>query len=424
MTTDWTTGTQPTAVDRANVNGGLTVNITTDVGTINALRVGTAGNGSDGAGTLLIDGTLGGAVVIEDSGAAGTGFDVIIGSGAFTGTLQILNGGTLTSNNANADGEIYIGQGSGSNGILLLDNGTINANRAFYVADGAGNATGTVTIGDGIGVGDAILNTAGGNLEVGNDGAGTMTVLSDGIVNINASNLVIGQTGTSNGHVIVDGGLIDFSANATGDINMNSGTSWLTVNSGSIIGLRNINQSSLEGTPSIMNLNGGLISASGDIVARNGLSTLNYNATQLVIGGNDLSTTTMNVGTAAAGGPVTMNIVGTAAGVGDVQAGSVLVYRGLTISSPGVDATINVNNGFLEVRRGIAGGGGTSTLNVGTTGTAGQLFIEGANPLVDVSSQISSLTVGANGTLSARPNLFNVNAIQTAISDQATPIHR
>ena len=136
---------------------------------------------TDGAGTLLIDGTLGGAVVIEDSGAAGTGFDVIIGSGAFTGTLQILNGGTLTSNNANADGEIYIGQGSGSNGILLLDNGTINANRAFYVADGAGNATGTVTIGDGIGVGDAILNTAGGNLEVGNDGAGTMTVLSDGI---------------------------------------------------------------------------------------------------------------------------------------------------------------------------------------------------------------------------------------------------
>ena len=407
---DWTNG-QPGTADRGNVNNRLTVNITTDVGTINALRVGTAGNSTDGEGTIIIDG---GVLTIADGG--GTGADVTIGSGAFKGTLRIINGGTLTSNNAGADGEIYIGQNNGSDGILLLDNGTINANRAFYVADGTGS-TGTVTIGDGTGTADAILNTQGGNLEVGNDGNGTMTVNSDGVVNINSNNLVIGQTGSSNGHVIVDGGTINI--NATGDINMNSGTSFFTLNSGSVLGLRNFNQSSLEGTPSVSNFNGGLITTSGDIVDRNGLSTLNYNGTQMQIGGGDLSTTTMNVGTAAAGGAVTMNIVGTglSSGLNGVEADTVIVYRGLNISSPGIDATINVNNGFLEVRRGIAGGGGTSTLNVGSMGTAGQLFIEGVNPLVDVSSQISSLNVGANGTLSARPNLFNVNPIDTAAAN-------
>lgn len=413
---DWTGLAQPTTADRANVNGGLSVDITTDVGTINALRVGTAGNSTDGSGTLIIDGTAGGALVIEDGG--GTGADLIIGSGAFTGTLQITNGGILTANNVGADGEIYIGQGNGSDGILLLNGGTINANRGFYIADGTG-AGGNATIGDGVGVADAILNTQGGNLEVGNDGNGTMTVNLDGVVNVITNNIVIGQTGASNGHLIVDGGLIDFSANPTGDINMNSGTSFFTLNSGSVIGLRNFNQSSLEGTPSVSTFNGGMISTSGDIVDRNGLSTLNYNGTQMVIGGADLSTTTMNVGTAAAGGPVTMNIVasGTSLGAGDIEADTVIVYRGLNISSVGVDATINVNNGFLEVRRGIAGGGGVSTLNVGTNGLAGQLLIEGVNPLVDVSSQISSLNVGANGTLSARPNLFNVNAIETAAAN-------
>ncbi|MCB1225840.1 MAG: PEP-CTERM sorting domain-containing protein [Verrucomicrobiales bacterium] len=407
--TNWSGSSLPGTSERGTINGGNIATITSDVGTINSLRLGSSANSMPGSGTLIIDGASGGMLTVSDGG--GTGADVVISEGAYAGTLQLINGGILTVNNAGSDGELYVGSGAGSNGTLLLDAGTINANRGAYVANGAGS-TGVAWIGDGTGSADAILNVQGGNLEVGAAGTGALTLQADGVINITSNNLVVGQSLGSDGTFTIDGGALNI--HAAGDVNMNSGAAVFTLNSGSMTA-RAINLSSEPGVASTVNFNGGTADLLQDIVYRDGIGNINYNGTQLVVGGGDISATDFHIG--SAGSPsssVVMNLTAAAAAAGDVQAGTLTTYGALRLSSTGVDATLNIDNGYVETRLGIADGGGVSTLNVGTGATAGQLIIHGVSPLSDASSTIDSFTVGANGTLTARPNEFGINAVDTA----------
>ncbi|MEN3940921.1 PEP-CTERM sorting domain-containing protein [Prosthecobacter sp. SYSU 5D2] len=407
-TANWSSGTLPGTADRANVINGHTATLSGDGGTINALRIGFGSNG-----TLIIDGSGGGALTINDSN--GNGADTLIATAGTTGLLQIINGGTLASNNAGADGEIIIGQGTGSSGTLLLDEGSITAARGFYLGEGSQDATGEATIGDGIGTGDAILNTSGGNLEVGSAGSGKLTVNADALININSNNIVIAQSLGSSGEMILNGGTVTL--NATGDINMNSGDSIFTMNGGSI-NARAVNMTNHEQASAVLNLNGGMLTTSQDITEGPGTTSINYNGSQLIIEGGDISTRSLHVGTAQAlTSSLVMNLTSAASAQGDVQTQTFTVAAGMTLGSAGVDTTVNINNGFLDVRAGIRDGGSVTALNVGTAGTAGQLIIQGISPAVSVSSQLDSFSLGANGTLTARPNAYGINAIQTAAAN-------
>lgn len=232
----------------------------------------TAGGTLDvGNGTLTNDGSIAGPVTVTTGGSllnttqiGGTGTNGAVVSGG--GVLENAAGGTI-GGGTNA---VYVGTG----GTLVFDPG------ATFVGKIAGNGGGTLELASGASAGTLTgLGTSVTGLQVVTEAAGAQWYLNGASTLAVGSTLVVNgglYTGNSlsvRGSVTVGGSLVgnvslfsgavltnESGASAGGAINSNYGT---IINAGTIS--EEIGQSFSEGF--VTNLNGGVISASGDAIA-------------------------------------------------------------------------------------------------------------------------------------------------------------
>jgi len=147
-----------------------------------------AGNvsvGEAGAGSLTVRG--GGALV---TGSDGSGLSGSIGTQSTGNGIVTLQGGDWT-----AHGTLQIGA-AGTGTLQLLQAGTLESGSA--VIGVSGGSKGSVSVG-----GAGSVWSVGGNLTVGSNGAGTLGIFNAGLVN--NANAVIGDKAGSSGVVTVTG---------------------------------------------------------------------------------------------------------------------------------------------------------------------------------------------------------------------------
>ncbi|MEK7951076.1 beta strand repeat-containing protein [Luteolibacter soli] len=281
--------------------------------------------------------------------------------------------GKLTVNGAtavlNSNGELWAGQGTGANGQIVLNAGTINVNS--WVAIGRGGGTGDLTM-----TGGTITKTGGGNFIVGASGPGTMTQ-SGGLVDIQNGLTWIGE----------QAGATSASLTINGTAEYRSGT--ISVAPRAALGVLNLD----GGTVRTNRFSGSAEDGSG---ANTGNGTINFNGTQIIASGNNAEftrlTDTLNV---ASGGmkvdtngfaltaPMPMSGVG---GVTKSGAGS-LAFTGANTFS----GASTVTGGTLSFTTDSTGGGALSAAAGTTLGV-----VQSVNTGV---LQTSGLTL-ANSTLS------------------------
>jgi T5SS/PEP-CTERM-associated repeat protein len=290
----------------------------------------------------------------------------ITGPGSGSGTLNILNGGTVDTGTANAlaigVSVAAIGSATG-NGIANINDGTLR----IGVGAGAGapgaqglaigvdsGAVGVIHLGDGIGAAataildldtsDAIL-TVGARLSSAAGGTGTLNILADGELRQGLGNITVGDD-LGTGTLLVNGGRL--------------------VSTGGHVILSN-------GGTGQLNVLGGNISSTGALIAGN---TAGVTGTATVSGG---TSTFANAVFGQNGGKGILNLPG-----GGMIVGNPADFRGLYLGSkpdlsgvnPGSDpgagseGTVNVSggelivNGWVEVGRGQ----GKGTINVSGSG--------------------------------------------------------
>lgn len=194
--------------DSTNTSAGIS---------LNTMRIGTARPGfvvsaTDGNGALTATGTK--SLTIGNGSAPASGAetgDLTVGEGGYTGTLNWNSTGTLKvegrlrvgdggvgiinqENGVVTAGDvggtlkfIAIGSGAGSSGTYNLKNGrflpgggTGSGVQLRNLRIGYNGATGTVTVGDGIGAANSASIESTDDLYVGYDGNGSLTMKSDG----------------------------------------------------------------------------------------------------------------------------------------------------------------------------------------------------------------------------------------------------
>ena len=380
------------------VSNGATVNVQAN------LDVGFDGTGALG-GTMTIEsggkvtsgtgqsaGALAGKVGV-DSGATGT--VTITGAGSTwdvkqnlnigqsgTGTVTVQNGGTLqvegntvsigtdaggigtlTFDKAGGTSPTFTFNGGASSFLTIGDQGTGH----FFVQGGAQiSTTSSVIIGNGsTGIGTATLQGEGsswnitGNVTVGLDGTGTLTVKDGNVLTTNGGNITLGEHAGSTGMLVVDG--------AGSGFDMSGGTNGqLTIG----------------------------VDGAGILQVQNGASvTLG----STVLGSGSQGTGEINV-IGAKSGPVSSVVINGTLTVGGSSSGSVP-----TQSSP-----LGLDGGVLS----ISGGGSVNVMS-------GDVVVArdaGSTGEIDISGQNSRLTIANNGNLIVgKAGLGTMN-----ISDQAT----
>lgn len=234
-------------------------------------RIGGTGTLNMGGGTLTTYGryyigdTGNGTVNLTGGTIAKPGTDpFIVGNGtAGTGVFN-QNGGTVGTGN----GDLWIGEGAGSNGTYNLSAGALNIGAWGVVGRDGGTATLNVT-------GGTLTKTGTGNFIVSATGTGTM-VQSAGLVDIQSGVTWIAEQGTANG---------TFTLSGTGEYRTSSFI--LAVNTGAT---------------ATANLNGGTLKVS-QISGGPGTETVHFNGTQIVVNQAELNfLTAIDTATVDAGG--------------------------------------------------------------------------------------------------------------------------
>ena len=223
--------------------------------------------GSNTFAGVLQDGTGGGALSLVKSGA---GTLLLSGSNTYTGTTTVNAGtlvlsgtGTLTSGNEYvgesgtgnfnqmggsnaATGNVYVGDGTASNGTYSLSGGTLTENTLFVGNNGTGNITqsaGTHTVSG--------HDNSGNSVYIGQNAQGSYT-LSGGTFQI-----------TSGDSVVIGG-------NATGTFTQSGGTFQIEYK-GNTIGSGNLILGNNPGSQGTYTLNNGLFMADGEkFIGNNG----------------------------------------------------------------------------------------------------------------------------------------------------------
>ena len=222
--------------------------------------------------------------------------------GAGTGIFTFSGASTLL----NSTGELWVGDGVGSTGVMNMSGGTINLNN--YLAIGRQSGTGTLNLSGGT------INKAGnGNVEIGTFNA---------------------NTGNSNGTLNISG---------TGALSVTTGNS--------LIG---------AGGPAAVNISGGSYTQTSGFVSIGANTT----ATMTVTGGSFVSSVATNVGDNS-GSNGTLSVSGT----GAVTLSNTL-YVGKTAGDTGTVNLGNgtVGNGIITTKQ-VVGGNGTGATVTGGTGT-------------------------------------------------------
>jgi outer membrane autotransporter protein len=340
--------------------GDLAVGVGTGTGTLAV---------TGGAKVSSVNGSIGfaggstGTVTIDGNASAwtNTGFMNVGDNG--TGTLNILNGATVSVGStlgvgatAGAVGTVTVdGAGSGltvgtvlfvgsaGTGALTVSNGASLTSLNAQLGSGA-NSDGTVTV---TGIGSSWTGT--GTLSVGESGTGTLLISNGGTVSNGAAGFIGTQAGSS-GAVTVDG----------------AGSTW-TNNTHLFVG------NSGAGTLTITN--GGTVSAAGGNTTIG--SAAGSSGTLAILGGGTLnSQNSFIAGTAGSTGLATIDGAGS----------SWSVSQSLSIGEGGT-GTLNITNG------GVVSNGNLGTIaNVG--GSTGTVRVDGAG---SAWTSNNILAVGGNG---------------------------
>jgi autotransporter-associated beta strand protein len=279
----------------------------------------------DNSGAITISATVTGASRTLTLSGSGSGALTLSASNTYTGTTQLTSGILRAGND-----------GAFSSSLLLLNGGTLSSDsttaRSF-----ANNVRlgGNVTFGDGVGTGALSF----GNLDLGGTDRTVTTVVSTtfagavtngSLTKAGAATLSLNNSGNSFGTLTINAGTASIGANtaitglagAGGGLNLSAGTLTVTqASSGTYAGV-------LSGAGSLTKAGAGALTLSGNSSGYTGTATVS--AGTLVANGN-------------LGGSVSVANGGTLAGSGTV--GSVTVTNGATLSpgtSPGVLTTGNL----------------------------------------------------------------------------------
>jgi T5SS/PEP-CTERM-associated repeat protein len=345
--------------------------------------------GGTGSGTVTVDGGL---LTADDGIALGQ-------SVGGSGTATLSNGGTLDA----GTGGLNVGGGGGRGTLIVNGSGSVES---FGTYDAVGNATGSQ--------GSVVLDGAGaswtsqGNLTIGNDGTGTVTVdggtLDAGTGGLNVGGygggtgtLVVKDSGSveslgtydnvgsgthSHGSVVLDGagaswtsqGRLTIGNRGTGNLTVSDGATvyaaeglyvgtgiggvgTVTIESGgSVDAVNNISVGGTGGTGAVTIDTGGTLALTG---------TLNPYAYLLQIGGAGSGTVVVS----GAGAVLTTD--GNPAAVGEYGSGTLLVTDGATtsfgvsVNSLTADSALSV--GYAGIGSVIVSGPGSTLTVVGAT---------------------------------------------------------
>ncbi|UFS78561.1 autotransporter domain-containing protein [Tardiphaga sp. 37S4] len=385
---DWTGGTSTDWFIGTNWSGGVpTAGSNADIGTValnttvvgapgaqaNAVNVGKSGIGtltiqnggavSSGLGVLGYNGGSIGTATVDGVGSTWTNSAVFIVGQSGTGTLTIQNGGAVSSatgylglfatGTATVEGvgsawtsssDLFVGY-SGT-GTLTIQNGGNVSNAGFGMLGVNAGSTGTATVD---GAGSAWTNS--GDLFVGQDGTGTLTIRNGGKVSNVTGDLGVnaGTTGTAT----VDGAGSAWTN--SGDLIVgDSGTGTLTIRNGGTVSNVAGYLGSLAGSTGTVTVDGAgssWTSSSTLFVGRSGTGTLTIRN-----GGN-----VSNAGFGYLG--FTAGTTGSATVDG---AGSTWTNSSTLIAGVSGTGTLTIKNGGKVSNAGI----GVLGFNAGSTGTA------------------------------------------------------
>ncbi|MBL8760533.1 MAG: hypothetical protein JNL50_04455 [Phycisphaerae bacterium] len=465
-----------------DVSGDAAATIIT-TGVVNAASV-TVGNAAGSTGTLNITDsdadlvTTGGGDIVVASAGTGTmnltgggkaapGDDFIIGGAGGDGTVNVSGLGTTPIRFSNitttaADGDIVVGNASGSVGELnVFGGGIIGASDDVQVGL-VGGSSGVLDVG---GSGSGLVNVA-GDLQVGNNssstsaGSGQVSALNGGTINVSGA-IRLGDTtvgsgtlscrdgGEINAHSIIcdsDGGFLNLLG---GETRVDGGT--LTAPN-SILSL----EGSTTETPFLRLLNGASCSLSAPVSPFRALTVgINNDANLVVDTGSSLTVSSGDVvvgdlpaaqgslvfsGGSTGTFPATRRITLGASAFGDMVVtgdstvtggsmelgagssgnGSLLVYSSdLTLAGTlTVGGTPTFDGGVGEVRVEASG-----TITVNATGDAVIVFSGGSVlifPGATLSAPFGTVQIGSNAELtldngSLRARLLNIGALNPSL---------
>lgn len=448
---NWDTATTPGSGDAVVINNGGTAVIGTgqSVGA-NAVTTGTsAGNGS-----LTVQGSLSSSTITVGSG--GTGILTVDGgsvtstflnvgqSSGSNGTIIVNNGGTIT-------GGQYLNIGSTGTGTLILNSGTVQTGTGYSIRIGEqSGSVGEVIVNGGLlrgsyGADNFVIGRSGqGTLEINNDGRATATWIfiggeyrngnlaaqgGTGIVRLNDNAVLTSDSGivvgglNSPGHITVNDNaslLTTGSSNlyigygGLGTLEMNGGTT--TVASGLYLGTLSGSEGQVtinDGTLQVQNINGIQVGAAakGTLTINGGL--VSTISGTVVIGANSTAQgiVTINDGTMNAGSS-TMYIGGNGQGTLTMTGGRFIHTNATWIGTyAGSQGFVNLNGGTFETSQ-FSGFNGSSYVTF-NGGTLKALASNGT-----FIQNLTSLTIGTNGgTIDSNGFNIGLNSSMTGASN-------
>lgn len=382
------------------INSGQPIMIVGDGTAAASVSITGAGSQLTTANALSLGYNGSGSMTIAGGGSAVTAFSYV-GYDNSTGTVAVNAGGTWTN-----QGSLLLGYGG--HGSLTISGGgqVTTAGAELGVEEPGPNVlgTGTLTV---TGVGSSFVSS--GNLNVGQDGTGTLNILagasvtsgildsvgygaqSTGMATVNGAgslwhntnNLFVGNSG--NGTLTISGGgtvqtqqggYIGFNAGSTGQVNVTgAGSQWNIALDGWV---------GFDGSGTLDITSGGAVSVGNDGLrigsGGTGTATVDGAGSSLTstggiaIGGQSNGTLTVSNG-----GSVVTSALALAYGNGNatlnISGGTVTTSSDLYVSwdgGPGAVSTVNLNNGgTLNVNGGAGmvylsdGVGGTGIVNIG-----------------------------------------------------------
>jgi fibronectin-binding autotransporter adhesin len=345
---------------------------------------------------------------------------LIIGASG-TGQLNVLSGGQVTTTNC---ATTVVGQNAGSNGLLVIQGGSVNGGAcgivvglngvgSVNITQGGALTTTTGAIG-GTGSGQAFLQNAGsswimsGDLTVGTAGPAGLEVDSGSLVQ--DVNVTAASGANTTVHITVDG------ANSTW---VNTGAADFGAGAGSAFDLLISNGGKASDTTA--NVESGSVSIdgagaswtnSGDVKAGSGGVTeiIVANGGSFSIGGG---TGTLTLGGAAAGaGQLIIGGPGSALGPGAVLAANINLQTAAsfidfnhTSTSYSFDPVIT-GPGALEIESG-------TTILTAASGYSGLTSVDGGTLLVNGSIGFTLVAVNSGGSLGGSGRLYDTVTVQS-----------
>lgn len=396
------------------LNGG-TLQFTSgfELGATRAVTLG-AGNGTvdTGANSATIAGAITGAGSLAK---AGSGTLTLSGASSYSGSTAV-NAGAFNITGSLADAGATIANGTtadvNGSGAAWTSIGAFNIDGGFSVQAGATVESGSANLGTGGGQSGAATVTGAGStwtidtdLDVGDAGAGFLTVAGGAVVSADA--VTIGRTGGSSGSVTLTTGgqltantlTIASAPGAAGVLNVGAAAGDPAAAAGAL------NVSSLT----LGQSNGSVVfnhtGANHQFAsAITGAGSVNHIAGTTVLTG----ASTYTGATTVSGGTLRVNgTIASSSGI-TVDAGATIGGAG-TIASTLVNGTLSIGNsaGTLTVAGNLTlGAGSTSVFELGAPGVVGGAF----NDLVHVTGDLAlGGTLTAPGAVSGYYRLFDVD---------------